>query len=75
MSVSDALVSVGYKKSDTTPFDTNYDLDGAFSATPANRPFIQVVDVNYVTPTTALVGSHIKDTTGIVYGQSPTAFT
>jgi len=74
MTVSDALVSVGYKKSDTTPFDTNYDLDGAFSATPSNRPFIQVVDVNYVTPSTQPVGSHIKDSTGIVYGQTPSAF-
>ena len=44
--LTDCLVSVGYKKTTTTPFNNNYDLETVLPAD--ERPNIKVVDYHYV---------------------------
>ena len=61
-----ALVSVGYKKSSDTQFDDKFDLDTAFLVSPTEKPRIQVVDINYVAPTTDNIGSFLADEIPIV---------
>ncbi len=65
-SLTDALVSVGYKRSSASNFANNWDLPD--SRPNPEKPHIQVVDVNYrsVFSTTA-DGSQLDDDTQLVY--------
>ena len=67
MSVTDALVSVGYQNNSATAFLNNYDLqDGLVDA---SRPRIQVFDYKYVgSPTISSQGSLLEDSSRIFYG-------
>ena len=65
--LTEALISVGYKKSTLTPFQNNYDLETNLPA--AERPGIKIVDYHYVdTVSNSNTGSVLLDTTSIVYG-------
>jgi hypothetical protein len=72
-SLTPALVSVGYKKSTNIQFNNNFDLDGAFLVSPTEKPRIQVVDINYVAPTTENIGSFLEDETPIVIPRADAA--
>ena len=67
VSLTDALVSVGYKKSSTIQFNNNYDLETNLAD--SERPRIKLVDYHYIqNPTTSNTGSLLSDTgLGIVY--------
>ena len=67
MSLTDALVSVGYKKSSTTAFANNYDLETGLAD--AERPRIKLVDYHYVqSPATSSAGTLLSDAgLGIIY--------
>ena len=69
VNLTDALISVGYKKNSTTAFSNNYDLE---TNLPDNeRPRIKLVEVPYVpTPTDSNTGSLLGDSgLGIVYAK------
>ena len=68
VSLTDALVFVGYKKSSTAQLNNNYDLEGNLSD--AERPRIKIVDYHYVqNPSSSDGGSLLSDAgLGIVYG-------
>ena len=68
VSLTDALVSVGYKKSSTIQFNNNYDLETSLAD--SERPRIKLVDYHYIqNPTTSNTGSLLSDTgLAIVYG-------
>ena len=64
--LTDCLISVGYKKSSTTPFANNYDLETNLSTT--ERPNIKVVDYHYVESlSNSTTGSLLTDATSITY--------
>ena len=67
MSVTDALVSVGYQNNSASAFMNNYDLqDGLVDA---SRPRIQIFDHKYVAnPTDSNQGSLLEDSSRIFYG-------
>ena len=66
MSLTDALISVGYKKSVSVAFANNYDLQD--SIPDVNRPRIQIFDINYEpTPTSSTAGSLLEDSPAINY--------
>jgi len=66
MNLTDALVSVGYKKSSTVAFNNNYDLENNLAD--GERPRIKVVDYHYIqTPTSSTAGSLLSDVASIVY--------
>lgn len=65
-SLTDALTSVGYKKSSGTAFENNYDLEVSLSQ--LERPFLKVVDVKYKsTVVNSTEGSLLTDATAISY--------
>ena len=68
VSLTDALVSVGYKTSPAVQFNNNYDLEGNLAD--AERPRIKLVDYHYVqNPSNSSTGSLLSDAgLGIVYG-------
>ena len=68
VSLTDALASVGYKKSSTVQFNNNYDLEGNLADT--ERPRIKIVDYHYVqNPSDSEGGTLLSDVgLGIVYG-------
>ena len=60
MNLTDALISVGYKKSSVVAFANNYDLQD--NLTDVNRPRIQVFDINYSpNPTSSTDSSQLED--------------
>lgn len=64
--LTDALTSVGYKKSTGTAFLNNYDLETNLSQ--LERPFLKIVDVKYkanVIDNTE--GTLLEDSTAIIY--------
>ena len=67
VSLTDALVSVGYKKSSTIQFNNNYDLETNLSDD--ERPRIKLLDYHYIqNPTDSNTGSLLSDSgLGIVY--------
>ena len=66
MNLTDALISVGYKKSTSVAFANNYDLQN--NLPDVNRPRIQIFDVNYVAnPTNNYSGSLLEDIRAINY--------
>ena len=66
MNLTDALISVGYKKSSSVAFANNYDLQN--NLPDVNRPRIQIFDVNYVAnPTNNYSGSLLEDIRAINY--------
>ena len=66
VNLTDALISVGYKKSSTTAFNNNYDLET--NIVDAERPRIKLVDYHYIeTLTNNTTGSLLSDTASIVY--------
>ena len=66
MNLTDALISVGYKKSAVAAFANNYDLQD--NLIDANRPRIQVFDINYSpNPTSSTDSSQLEDSTPINY--------
>jgi hypothetical protein len=68
VNLTDALVSVGYKKNSTTAFNNNYDLETNLSD--VNRPRIKIVDYHYISaPSNSTTGSLLEDSgLGIIYG-------
>ena len=67
VNLTDALISVGYKKNSTTAFNNNYDLE---TNLPDNeRPRIKLVDYHFVSaPANSSTGSLLEDSgLGIVY--------
>ena len=66
MSLTDALISVGYKKSLSVAFANNFDLQDILPD--VNRPRIQIFDINYEpTPTSSTAGSLLEDSPAINY--------
>ena len=66
MNLTDALISVGYKKSVSVAFANNYDLQD--SLPDVNRPRIQIFDINYTpNPTSSTAGSLLEDSPAINY--------
>jgi len=66
MNLTDALISVGYKKSVSVAFANNYDLQD--SIPDVNRPRIQIFDINYApNPTSSTAGSLLEDSPAINY--------
>jgi hypothetical protein len=66
MNLTDALISVGYKKSTFVAFANNYDLPE--SLPDVNRPRIQIFDINYeLNPISSTAGSLLEDTPAINY--------
>ena len=66
MSLTDALISVGYQKSLSAAFANNYDLQDHLLD--VNRPRIQIFDINYVAnPTSSIAGSLLEDYSAINY--------
>lgn len=65
-SLTDALVSVGYKRSSATNFANNWDLQDSLPN--PEKPHIQVVDVNYRSVVSnSTNGSQLNDDTQLVY--------
>ena len=69
MSLTDALISVGYKKSSSVAFANNYDLETGLAE--AERPRIKLVDYRYVqAPGNSTTGTLLSDSgLGIIYGE------
>ena len=66
LNLTDALVSVGYKRSTALILANNWDLQEALPN--PERPHIQLVDVNYRSVvTTSADGSQLRDDTQLVY--------
>ena len=66
MDLTDALISVGYKKSTSVAFANNFDLQETL--VDGNRPRIQVLDLNYgANPSSSTAGSLLEDSTPINY--------
>ena len=66
LDLTDALVSVGYKRSSPANFANNWDLQEALPN--PERPHIQVVDVNYRSVvSTSADGSHLNDNAQLMY--------
>ena len=66
LNLTDALVSVGYKRSTAIILANNWDLQEALPN--PERPHIQLVDVNYRSVvTTSADGSQLRDATQLVY--------
>ena len=66
MNLTDALISVGYKKSSSVAFANNYDLQN--NLPDVNRPRIQIFHANYVAnPTNNYSGSLLEDIRAIDY--------
>ena len=66
LNLTDALVSVGYKRSTALILANNWDLQEALPN--PERPHIQLVDVNYRSVvTTSADGSQLRDATQLVY--------
>jgi len=64
MNLTDALISVGYKKSTSTAFANNFDLQETL--VDGNRPRIQIFDLNYVANlSSSTAGSLLEDSTPI----------
>ena len=64
--LTDCLISVGYKKSSTTPFANNYDLETNLQT--IERPNIKVIDYHYVeSVSNSTTGSLLTDATSITY--------
>ena len=68
VSLTDALVSVGYKESSTIQFNNNYVLETNLADN--ERPRIKLVDYHYIqNPSNSNTGSLLSDSGfGIVYG-------
>ena len=68
MDLTDALISVGYKKSTSVAFVNNFDLQETLID--GNRPRIQIFDLNYVAnPSSSTAGSLLEDSPPINYNQ------
>ena len=66
MDLTDALISVGYKKSTSVAFVNNFDLQETL--VDGNRPRIQIFDLNYVAnPSSSTAGSLLEDSPPINY--------
>ena len=66
MNLTDALISVGYKKSTSVAFANNFDLQETL--VDGNRPRIQIFDLNYVAnPTSSTAGCLLEDSPPINY--------
>jgi hypothetical protein len=66
LDLTDALVSVGYKRSSPANFANNWDLQEALPN--PERPHIQVVDVNYRSVvSTSADGSQLNDNVQLMY--------
>ena len=66
LNLTDALVSVGYKRSTAIILANNWDLQEALPN--PERPHIQLVDVNYRSVVTnSADGSQLRDATQLVY--------
>jgi hypothetical protein len=66
VSLTDALVSVGYNKASSTAFNNNYDLET--SLPDAERPRIKLVDYHYIqSPTTSTTGTLLSDAVTMIY--------
>ena len=66
MDLTDALISVGYKKSTSVAFVNNFDLQETLID--GNRPRIQIFDLNYVAnPSSSTAGSLLEDSPPINY--------
>ena len=66
MNLTDALISVGYKKSTSTALANNFDLQETL--VDGDRPSIQIFDLNYVAnPSSSTAGSLLEDNTPINY--------
>ena len=66
MDLTDALISVGYKKSTSVAFVNNFDLQETL--VDGNRPRIQIFYLNYVAnPSSSTAGSLLEDSPPINY--------
>ena len=67
LDMTEALESVGYKKSSTIRFTNNFSLQGEITNN-LERPHIQIFDLHYISnPTALLIGTLLEDATPIVY--------